>query len=301
MSRHVACSSLVPFIGSKLGTVAQSLHQLAAMWFPQALSLPSPSFLISILFMLLSGLSVSYLILTFTGPQASPLRQSYPWFSQCTICSTGARFLWSVQGYVCYGLIANDPCSCHVPSTSGPLHMPSLCMGCPQSVSLPLSLLKPAWAPFSVKLPLTVLSEYHTVSNLILSPSSFAILNHSLVGEGNGNPLQRSCLENPRDGGAWWAAVYGITQSWIWLKRLSSSWLLHRGSSQPSYTGVLRIEELHVARVCTHPQWHTLMVPWSHCTFLTEQQAPATEATSTVTLPVTLYHPIRVCALEVWF
>ena len=105
MSRHVACSSLVPFIGSKLGTVAQSLHQLAAMWFPQALSLPSPSFPISILFMLLSGLSVSYLILTFTGPQASPLRQSYPWFSQCTICSTGARFLWSVQGYVCYGLI----------------------------------------------------------------------------------------------------------------------------------------------------------------------------------------------------
>ena len=33
------------------------------------------------------------------------------------------------------------------------------------------------------------------------------------IGEGNGNPLQRSCLENPRDGGAWWAAVYGIAQS----------------------------------------------------------------------------------------
>jgi len=39
----------------------------------------------------------------------------------------------------------------------------------------------------------------------------------------NGNPLQRSCLENPRDGGAWWAAVYGVAQSWTWLKRLSSS------------------------------------------------------------------------------
>ena len=38
-------------------------------------------------------------------------------------------------------------------------------------------------------------------------------------GEGNGNPLQRSCLENPRDGGAWWIAVYGITQSRIvWVK-----------------------------------------------------------------------------------
>ena len=35
----------------------------------------------------------------------------------------------------------------------------------------------------------------------------------SCIGEGNGNPLQGSCLENPRDGGAWWAAVYGVTQS----------------------------------------------------------------------------------------
>ena len=33
------------------------------------------------------------------------------------------------------------------------------------------------------------------------------------IGEGNGNPLQCSCLENPRDGGAWWAAIYGVTQS----------------------------------------------------------------------------------------
>ena len=43
------------------------------------------------------------------------------------------------------------------------------------------------------------------------------------IGEGNGNPLQRSCLENPRDGGAWWAAVYGVAQSRTRLKRLSSS------------------------------------------------------------------------------
>ena len=45
----------------------------------------------------------------------------------------------------------------------------------------------------------------------------------SCIGEGKGNPLQCSCLENPRDGGAWWAAVYGVTQSWTRLKRLSSS------------------------------------------------------------------------------
>ena len=45
----------------------------------------------------------------------------------------------------------------------------------------------------------------------------------SCLGEGNGNPLQCSCLENPRDGGAWWAAVYAVTQSWTRLKWLSSS------------------------------------------------------------------------------
>ena len=43
------------------------------------------------------------------------------------------------------------------------------------------------------------------------------------IGEGNGNPLQCSCLESPRDGGAWWAAIYGVTQSQTWLKQLSSS------------------------------------------------------------------------------
>ena len=45
----------------------------------------------------------------------------------------------------------------------------------------------------------------------------------SCIGEGNGNPLQCSCVENPRDGEAWWAAVYGAAQSQTRLKRLSSS------------------------------------------------------------------------------
>ena len=45
----------------------------------------------------------------------------------------------------------------------------------------------------------------------------------SCIGEGNGSPLQCSCLENPRDGGAWWATVYGVAQSRTRLKRLSSS------------------------------------------------------------------------------
>ena len=46
------------------------------------------------------------------------------------------------------------------------------------------------------------------------------------IGEGNGNPLQCSSLENPRDMGAWWAAVYGVSQSWTRLKRFSSRRLL---------------------------------------------------------------------------
>ena len=44
----------------------------------------------------------------------------------------------------------------------------------------------------------------------------------SCIGGGNGNPLQCYCLENPRNGGAWWAAIYGVTQSRIQLKRFSS-------------------------------------------------------------------------------
>ena len=52
---------------------------------------------------------------------------------------------------------------------------------------------------------------------------------HACIGEGNGNPLQCSCLENPRDRGAWWPAVYEVAQSWTQLKRLSSS------SSKPFY------------------------------------------------------------------
>ena len=59
----------------------------------------------------------------------------------------------------------------------------------------------------------------------------------SCIGEGNGNPLQCSCLENPRDGGACWAAVYGVAQSRIRLKRLSSS-----NSSSPCRAHVSMLE-----------------------------------------------------------
>ena len=56
----------------------------------------------------------------------------------------------------------------------------------------------------------------------VLSSQCYTVRSLLLI-EGNGNPLQYSCLENPRDRGAWWAAVYGVTQSRTRLKRLSSS------------------------------------------------------------------------------
>ena len=52
-------------------------------------------------------------------------------------------------------------------------------------------------------------------------------LSLSCIGEGNGNPLQCSCLENPRDRGAWLAAIYGVTQSWTWLKDLAAAAAVH--------------------------------------------------------------------------
>ena len=59
-------------------------------------------------------------------------------------------------------------------------------------------------------------------------------------GGGHGNPLQYSCLENARDGGAWWAAIYGVAQSRTRLKQLSSSSILIRSVSlSPSSSPVL--------------------------------------------------------------
>ena len=59
------------------------------------------------------------------------------------------------------------------------------------------------------------------------------------TGEGNGNPLQCSCLENPRDGGAWWAAVYGVTQSQTQLKQLSSSSSLSQEKAMAPHSSTL--------------------------------------------------------------
>ena len=67
-------------------------------------------------------------------------------------------------------------------------------------------------------------------------------------GEGNGNPLQCSCLENPRDRGAWWAAVYGIAQNRTQLKRLSNSrsisFKTHKKILNKTITSILQMNRL---------------------------------------------------------
>ena len=80
----------------------------------------------------------------------------------------------------------------------------------------------PAW-----KIPWTEepggLHAVHGVAKSQMTERLHFHFSFSCIGEGNGNPLQCSCLENPRDGRAWWAAVYGVVQSQTHLKRLSSS------------------------------------------------------------------------------
>ena len=66
------------------------------------------------------------------------------------------------------------------------------------------------------------LLQHDSSKALILRLGFYQSLNYR-VGEGNGTPLQCSCLENPMDGGAWWAAVYGVAESQTRLMRLSSS------------------------------------------------------------------------------
>ena len=60
------------------------------------------------------------------------------------------------------------------------------------------------------------------------------------IGEGNGNPLQYSCLENPMDGGAWWAAVHGVAKSWAWRSNFTVTFHLHALEKEmATYSSVL--------------------------------------------------------------
>ena len=101
-------------------------------------------------------------------------------------------------------------------------------------MSLSLLLSEKAMAPHSSTLAWEIpwteepcrLQSMGSLSQTELSDFTFTFHFHfslSCIGEGNGNPLQYSCLENPRNRGAWWASIYGVAQSWTRLKRLSSS------------------------------------------------------------------------------
>ena len=81
----------------------------------------------------------------------------------------------------------------------------------------------------------------------------------SCIGEGNGNPLQCSCLENPRDGEAWLAAVYGVAQSQTRLKRLSSSSLFY--FILPQFSSV---QSLTCVRLCNPMNCSTPGLPVHH-------------------------------------
>ena len=83
----------------------------------------------------------------------------------------------------------------------------------------------------------------------------------SCIGEGNGNPLQCSCLENPRDGGAWSAAIYGVAQSWTRLKWLSSSSLQSETSLLFSQFGNLSQHTKHT-HTHTHTHTHITTIKW---------------------------------------
>ena len=77
--------------------------------------------------------------------------------------------------------------------------------------------LEPSVSP---ELSISSSSSFHLLNAAVISEGDK--FNGNKVGEGNGNPLQCSCLENPRDGGAWWAVVYGVAQSHTRLKRPNS-------------------------------------------------------------------------------
>ena len=88
------------------------------------------------------------------------------------------------------------------------------------------------------------------------------------IGEGNGNPLQCSCLENLRDGGAWWAAVYGVAQSRTQLKPLSSS----------SSSSIVCMDD----KVVEIASFNLSMSPgnfWRVCTYVHENRGPQMQTT----------------------
>ena len=74
---------------------------------------------------------------------------------------------------------------------------------------------------------LMMLKQYKLSKDYTLNFYLFHQASNMLLGEGNGNPLQYSWLENPMDGGAWWAAVHGVAKSWTWLRDFTFTFQFH--------------------------------------------------------------------------
>ena len=95
----------------------------------------------------------------------------------------------------------------------------------------------------------------------------------SCIGEGNGNPLQRSCLGNPRDRGALWAAVYGVAQSQTWLKWLTSSSSYSYASWNPEVKWIMSVTwfEKHQKTEISR-QMDKYIDKWYSCMFILESR-----------------------------
>ena len=118
----------------------------------------------------------------------------------------------------------------------------------------------PHSSPLAWKIPWTEeLGGLQSMGSLRVGHDWATSLSLSCIGEGNGNPLQCSCLENPRDGGAWRAAIYGVTQSRTRLKWLSRSiqnsivhYRYHAGHYIPGLTHNLNSVPLDLLCPFTH-------------------------------------------------